>query len=251
MFLKLWKYEIKCSYRSYVLMYAVLLLASLFINTNSSFINSILTLIYTLMIVITVIMTMVLVIRNYNQSMFQRPGYLTMTLPVSTQKIVLVKILNATLTLLVSYFVIALSVLILICRIGAIDLGAIGHFFGTMLHEIPLEGWLVFVNLTLSLLQFICITYFIITFTHSCYVRKHRGVIAFVIFVVFNILLSFINDTLLGGTISGSMFFQVTETTYRVSNMQSLIFSLVENLILIVGAYFATSYFLDHKLEME
>lgn len=51
MFWKLWKYELKCSYRSYLFTYAILLLSALFFSTRSSdIIMMIVSLLFTIML---------------------------------------------------------------------------------------------------------------------------------------------------------------------------------------------------------
>ena len=66
MFWKLWKYELKCSYRSYLFTYAILLLSALFFSTRSSdIIMMIVSLLFTIMLFVVFILTFVMIIRTY------------------------------------------------------------------------------------------------------------------------------------------------------------------------------------------
>ena len=92
MFWKLCKHELKCSYRGFLILYAITLLLAVMINPSidSMFVVT-LTLIYGLLLCVILIMSMYVIIKNYHTSMFAKPAYLTHTLPVSTTKLLIVR----------------------------------------------------------------------------------------------------------------------------------------------------------------
>lgn len=254
MFWNLWKYELKCSYRSYALMYGILLLSSFFLNTNSNFVSGIMMLIYGVTIVVTLIMTIVLTIRNYSQSMFSRCGYLTMTLPVSSKKLMLVKIINAFLWCVLSYLVVCISIFIIAIRVSnVLSMELIFEGFGELSKIIDFDFILFLANTTLSLVSLIVSIYAILNFTHSGYVKRHRGVIAIAIFVVFQIILSFIEEVIFGGTgsVGGVTSIFVSNGSLTLDFSSQMIFSIIQDSIIIVVCYFGACYLLDHKLEIE
>lgn len=252
MFLKLWKYEIKCSYRTYLLLYAILLLLPFFMNVNMQILSTLSVILYSVMIIITLVMTFVLIIRNYNQSMFSRAGYLTMTLPVSSNKILLVKILNATLWFILSYIVIALSVILITTRIGEISFGDLFEIFGQVFRNVTFETWVYLLEFTVGMLQMVTMIYMILNITHTNYIRKHRGIIGIAIFIVLEIILSYVNGLLYtnGGASIFTFLFSANTATLNYSS-NTLYITLLEDLVLLVLFYFGASYLLDHKLELE
>ena len=50
---------------------------------------------------------------NYDRSMFKRPGYLTLTLPVSTTELILSKVLTTMIWLIIAMFVMVVGILYL------------------------------------------------------------------------------------------------------------------------------------------
>lgn len=253
MFLKLWKYEIKCSYRAYLLMYAILLLSTLFVNASIPMLSVISMVIYGCMIVVILVMTFVMIIRTYQQSMFSKNGYLTLTLPVSGKMLMTVKIMNATMWFLLSYVIIFLSVMVLSMRMGEISITELMDAFGYVFQRADLESWMMLINLTVSMLQTVTMMYMIMNFTHTNYIRKHRGLIAVVIFVVLNLLLSTVNGFLFtdGASLSMMDLFIGSTSTGGGFIENSVYVSTIESMVLLILCFFGASYILDHKLEIE
>ena len=91
--LKLLKYEIVQSYRQYFLTFAIFLILCIMTPWVPDFINGILASLLVFAFIGISIAINVNVILNFNRSMYKRPGYLTLTLPVSTNKLLAVKYL--------------------------------------------------------------------------------------------------------------------------------------------------------------
>ena len=114
MFWKLCKHELKCSYRSFLVLYAIVMVAALLMNPrNEGMITNIAAIVYIIMSVVMFIMCVVVIIKNYSNSMFSRNSYLTHTLPVTSTQLLLTKILSAVFWIIVSVFVLFLSMLII------------------------------------------------------------------------------------------------------------------------------------------
>ena len=92
--LKLLKYEIIQSYRQYLLTFAIFLIMCTLTPWMPDFISGILLTLLIIAFMGISIAINVNVILNFNRSMYKRPGYLTLTLPVSTNKLVAAKYLG-------------------------------------------------------------------------------------------------------------------------------------------------------------
>lgn len=257
MFWKLWKYEIKCSYRSYLFAYVVMLLAALLFTESNDVMMTLSSVLFTIMIFVTVIMTFVMVIRTFQTSMFQRTGYLTLTLPVSSKKLLLVKILNSSLWFMLSYVVIFLAAMTLAWRTGEVDVALFFEALGRAIGEMPLEGWMTLLSMLIGVIQTVTLIYLVMSLTHTNYIRHHRGLIAVILFFAISILISYINGLIFPDS-ALDMGFAFTIGTQSSSAMTSPIstgtafdISMIEDAVLTVLYFFATSYILDHKLEIE
>ena len=127
MFWKLCKHELKCSYRSFLVLYAIVVAAALVMNPNNDgMLTNLAAFVYVVMCTIMFIMCVVVVIKNYSNSMFSRNSYLTHTLPVTSTQLLLTKILSAVFWILVSLLVLFISMLIIGLRVTGFDFAMIG-----------------------------------------------------------------------------------------------------------------------------
>lgn len=253
MFLKLWKYEMKCSYRAFFLMYVILLLPTLLMNTSIGVISALSSILYACMIIVILVMTFVMIIRTYNKSMFSNEAYLTLTLPVSGKTLMAVKILNASLWFLLSYVMIFVSVLIIGFRFNGITLSDLSMLMSVISREMSFDALLTLFNLMVSMVQMVAMIYMIMNFTHTNWIRRHRGLIGVAIFVVLNIIISYISGLIfVDGSYNSMMnlFISTNETSVGLIE-NSLVFSTIESVVLLIVCFFGASYILDHKLEIE
>lgn len=250
MFWKLWKYELKCSYRSYLFTYAILLLSALFFSTRSNeTLMVIVSILFTVMTLVVFILTLVMIIRTYQQSMFTKAGYLTMTLPASSKMILLVKILNSALWFILSIFVIVFASFILAWKAGNFNISEIFEGFGRILQQFNLEILFQFVAVLIGTIESIAMVYFVMNVTHTNYIRRHRGIIAVLLFFGITIIISLFNNYVLG---AGSVGVVMNEGVVSVGgNDVTQYISVAEDAILMIAFYFGSVYILDHKLELE
>lgn len=250
MFWKLWKYELKCSYRSYLFTYAILLLSALFFSTRSNeTLMIIVSVLFTIMIFVVFILTFVMIIRTYQQSMFTKAGYLTMTLPASSKMILLVKILNSTLWFILSMIVIVFSSFLLAWKAGGFDISDLMEGFGRIFQQIDLETVIEILAMFIGTIESVAMVYFVMNITHTNYIRRHRGIIAVLLFFGITILISIFNSFVLG---TGSVGIIMNEGVINIGgNNTAQYISLAEDTILMIAFYFGSVYILDHKLELE
>lgn len=250
MFWKLWKYELKCSYRSYLFTYAILLLSALFFSTRSSdIIMMIVSLLFTIMLFVVFILTFVMIIRTYQQSMFTKAGYLTMTLPASSKMILLVKILNSALWFILSMIVIVLAGVLLAYKAGGFTLSELFDAFGEVFQQMDFNFLMNIIMVLIGTIESVAMVYFVMNVTHTNYIRRHRGIIAVLLFFAITIVISLFNNYVIGID-SVSVLFGGGEMNIVSSNASQYI-SMVEDAILMVAFYFGSVYILDHKLELE
>ncbi|MBS6374955.1 MAG: hypothetical protein KH431_10155 [Erysipelotrichaceae bacterium] len=253
--LKLMKYELKCTYRSFGLVYVVILAASFFLTPNSdgSQVAMILAMIYGIAIGTLVVMIFVTVIRNYYTSMFQKQGYLTQTLPVKSYELISSK-------LLIAYFWIVVSVLIIIISTFIIAFKANNASFNDILEVIrqllqatmDRDFWLILGYFIITPLEAILLFYLTMTAVHTKYVRKHRVLIGIALYFVISYAVSYVTDVILSlssGAFDTAFYQSVSVVQFRseAQTWMMLGFSAVLAVVYFIG----TCYILDHKLEIE
>lgn len=256
MFWKLCKFEWKCSYRSYIFLYALLLVSSIFLNvgkvldsanTAINITTSLVMVVYVVCLTTLFIMAFVNVIRNYYQSMFKKNSYLTHTLPVPSWMLVLSKLLAGMFWIILSFFVCFLSVILIALNISNINLFDVFDAIGRTLSNFPIADVLQLLLQTLiSFGELVALLYFVMTAANTKYIQRHRAGAAVLIFFV----ISFV-EGLFGG------FFMEHITTFPLhmnlirSYGSNIWLSMASSLILICVWFFGNVYLLDHKMEIE
>lgn len=262
MFFKLCKHELKCSYRSFLFLYAVLLLVALFLNPNGqSMFNNIAIFIYTIVLVVLFVMCIIVIIKNYNTSMFSRSAYLTHTLPVSTTALLLTKILSAIFWSIISILVVFLSVILIIFRMNGFDITFVFDTIHNFIQSPYVCNTIMLILVVLfSLVETITLIYMVINITHTTYIQRFRPAIAFLLYVVISWLVGMINLMINKITFFGnfSLFVTISPNINTADmNINSIEFTkiiLIQLCISIVWTaiyFFVSKYILNHKLEIE
>lgn len=253
--LKLMKYELKCTYRSFGLVYVVILAASFFLtpDSNGSKAAVILAMIYGIAIGTLVVMIFVTVIRNYYTSMFQKQGYLTQTLPVKSYELITSKLLIAYFWIVVSILVIIISTFIIAFKANNANFNDILEILRMLLKStMDRDFWLVIGYCIVTPLESILLFYLTMTAVHTKFVRKHRVLLGIALYFVISYAVSFITNTVLSltnGTFD-TVYFQSTSVLQFQTEMQTWMM-LGISAILAVVYFIGTCYILDHKLEIE
>lgn len=181
MLLKLFKHEFKVNRTTFAILYSSLLVVSLFLRISMSidaqsdlanlFVGLLMT-VYIFGIIGSYIYMIVAIVRSFGKSMFKKPGYLTLTLPVSTSKILISKLLMAVLWFFISTLVIIASAAIAFSGFIS-DMGELFSALGTL--GLSQTFWLLIIMMIASIFQTILILFFCVTFVNTKYISKHRS----------------------------------------------------------------------------
>lgn len=249
MFWKLCKFELKCSYRSYLFMYAVILLAALFLSPNGNgMATGLLVFIYGIAIFTLFIVAIVNIIKNYQQSMFTRSAYLTHTLPVPAWMTLLTKTLGGAFWFLLSIFVIIISIFLIALKAVDIDFGIFMEGVREIFDIDMIETLTTFAIMSIvSMLQFVSLIFFVISAVNTKYIRRYRTGATIVLYFVITYVQSMIS-----GAFNQAVFSPLTYVT--ISNtiaMSSIYPSIAISLVYACLWYFLNVYILDNQMEIE
>lgn len=241
--LKLLKYELIGSYRQYLLTFLIFLMGCIVLPFLSSGLGQMLSAFFMIAIFGIAISILVNIVLAYNHSMFKRPGYLTLTLPVTSSQLLLSKVIGALIWSTVASITlfIGMGILMFIMMEANISdfLAGIGPFFNQLL---PYLGsvlgqiGIMIVELIAMILSF----YFTITFIHTRFVPKHKTLVGIAGYFIISIL---------GGYLLSLDI--VLDFLISLSDTGASMAILLANLLLIVGFFLGTKYLLDTQIEVE
>lgn len=256
MFWKLCKFEWKCSYRSFIFLYAVVLISSLFMNfgnridlSNSAmnFTAGLVTMIYGISLSTLCIMAFVNVIRTYYQSMFKRTSYLTHTLPVPSWMLVLSKILAGMFWIILSFFVCMISMILIALNFSDVNLSDIIGASGRILSYFSIFDCIRFIFMVLiSVGETVALFYFVMTAANTKYIQRYRSVAAVLIFFAILIV-----EGIIGNSFTHQILFSSLQINMMLSINTSSIFSMLMSLFMTGVWFFGNVYLLEHKMEIE
>lgn len=268
---KLLKFDLKSTYRSFLFIYLVLIVASLFMSLGGqSFMGNIIsgnspstiflliTAVYSLSIFGLLIMMFVNVVRSYYLTMFKKTAYLTHTLPVTTTQLLLSKVIMGFIWIVLSVLVIFLSVFIISMRAIDIDFAMLFKVLGNIdWFNLELIAGLLF--LSASAIETILLFYFILSAVHTRFVPRYRAVVAIVLYFAIDYVRNFLLGLFFPALSYSNMFsFTLGSGIYgssssldSLSSLQSSWLMLGISSAFVVLYFFATKFILDKKLEIE
>lgn len=252
--LKLMKYEFIHSMRTFVLSFTVFLafcfIAPFAMNLK---ILSYVPMLFaffaagiTFLFIGIIIALFVSIFINYYRSMFKKPGYLTMTLPVPTGELIISKIIMSMIWLVIGVIVLIIG----ICMFAFISeimndamtvsdvMKIIMEIIKDLFDSLYKHPFLIFSDLLYGLaclLLNIAIIYFSLTVTHTKWVRKHRLLFSILLFFGLLFVIAYLLGVLFG-------------EVYAISLLNLKSFSM---LVMSAGLIFGTIYTLDHFIEIE
>ena len=243
MFWNLVRYEFKNVNKWYLALYGAVLALSVIIGLQASAIKilpsqdqeSIMLVfqafIFGGLIITMSISTLILIIRRFKGSVYERQGYLTLTLPVSEHQIILAKLLGAFLWSLLSAVVFILSIYIFLVTVDPqiIDAYMIRYFFGHYLDSIGLS----LISYIFSTVAGILCIYLSISIGQLF--NEYRTALAVVAYIVIQTILGFI-------TLNLRIDFDYNWT---------ISFEILKDLILSVVFYLGTYYILKNKVNLQ
>lgn len=258
MFFKLCKNELKSSYRSFLVLYAILLISALLFDGNSDGMFSIIMILtYSVVFLVLCIMYMVTLIRNYHISMFSRNAYLTHTLPVSSTQLLLSKTVCAAFWYVISSIAFIISIIIVTMRMLNFDWSALIDAFSLMTDNgAVVNALLSLMEMIFSAIEFVLLIFLVMNAVHTKYVRKFRFVVAIILYIIIYLIVDFVFNNLLTSLFdipSLESFFVSLTLHVNASSMglQVLLYSIVKSIILSILYFLGSRYILDYKMEIE
>ena len=242
MFWNLVRYEFKNVNKWYLALYGAVLALSALIGVQASSLKSIdtpdqqmimlvfLALVFGGLIITLSISTLILIIRRFKGSVYDRQGYLTLTLPVSEHQIILSKLLGAFIWSLISSAVFFLSIYIIF---ATIDPNMVDSYFFDYLFVHYIENfWLTLISFFISTVAGILCIYLSISIGQLF--NEYRTALAVLAYIIIHIVLGFVD-----------MF----SPSLNYSMMMSA--EIVKDLILSAAFYLGTYYILKNKVNLQ
>ena len=243
MFWNLVRYEFKNVNKWYLALYGAVLVLSALIGIQARTYNDIpikesqpillifLALVFGGLMITLGISTLILIIRRFKGSVYDRQGYLTLTLPVSEHQIILAKLLGAFIWSLISSAVLVLSIYIILVIIepNSVNFLAFKDLFQQYLDSIGLY----LISFILSTISGILCIYLAISIGQLF--NEYRTALAVLAYIVIQIVLGFVGLNLR------------IDTNFNMM----LTFEIFTDLILIAGFYLGTYYILKNKVNLQ
>mgnify|MGYP000967967523 FL=1 len=243
MFWNLVRYEFKNVNKWYLALYGAVLALSVIIGLQASAIKilpsqdqeSIMLVfqafIFGGLIITMSISTLILIIRRFKGSVYDRQGYLTLTLPVSEHQIILSKLLGAFIWSLASSLVFILSIYIILVLTGAnfLDIFSLEYLFKFYMDSF----WLSVISYILSTISGILCIYLAISIGQLF--NEYRTALAVLAYIVIQIVLGFVGLNL----------------RIDIDYNWMISFEIVKDLILSAAFYLGTYYILKNKVNLQ
>ena len=243
MFWNLVRYEFKNVNKWYLALYGAVLALSALIGVQASSLKSIdtpdqqmimlvfLALVFGGLIITLSISTLILIIRRFKGSVYDRQGYLTLTLPVSEHQIILSKLLGAFIWSLASSLVFILSIYIILVLTGAnfLDIFSLEYLFKFYMDSF----WLSIISFILSTVASILCIYLAISIGQLF--NEYRTALAVLAYIVIQTILGFVGLNL----------------RIDIDYNWMISFEIVKDLILSVAFYLGTYYILKNKVNLQ
>ena len=243
MFWNLVRYEFKNVNKWFLALYAAVLSLSVIIGIQGSSLSStyyqdkgvvmlvFLSLVFGGLVITLSISTLILIIQRFKGSVYDRRGYLTLTLPVSEHQILSAKLLGAFVWSLTSTLVFLFSLYIIIVMV---DPGAyLSTFAEYMLKNYQDNFWLALISYIFNTLAGILCIYLSISIGQLF--NEYRTALAVVAYIAIQVVLGFV-------TLNLRIDFDYNWV---------LSFEIFKDLILSVGFYLGTYYILKNKVNLQ
>jgi hypothetical protein len=252
---KLLKYEFKSTARKFLPLYGAIVAVSIVLNLGVRFphlmpMNMLGGFILFGLFVALAILTLSTVVKRFKDNLLSDEGYLMFTLPVSSEKLILSKLLTAIVWIISSGFFAFISALLIMANKEFIN--AMSEF-SIHLHELMayltvdyvVIAILFLITVLFQTVYFVLLIYTSLSVSQIAVFNKHRTAVSIITFIV---LLSVVN-TILGNGFSD--IFRSTDfaDTKNITNL--LIVCIVTNLTLCGIMFAGTNYLLKNHLNIE
>ena len=265
---KLLKYELKATSRVFIPLYIAILIVSivngLSLNLEILNIQGLATIVLMCLFISLFVITIVVTIQRFNKNLLKDEGYLMFTLPVSSKYLVLSKYLTSLIWTFLSFVVAFLSftIIFMIPTYKYFDfsyfINEFNLLFSDMLNLNIIGQFIkVILLMIISYTIFIFNVYLALSVGQLPIFNRFRNVSSFIGFLVINLLISyaqnivslFVNDASVNIEAIDNINYAISSVTSIVS--KGLNIAIVINIIIILVLFFATTYILDKKLNLE
>lgn len=242
MFWNLVRYEFKNVNKWYLALYGAVLAISVFLGAfisslsqsynpnNSAYFIFFLVLVFGGLSVTLLIATIFLIIRRFKGSVYDRQGYLTLTLPVSEHQIITAKLLGGLVWSILSYIVFILSILIIIFLTPIEkDFTALYNFISPYLSY----GWLYALSLFVGSITWILSIYLSISIGQLF--NEYRTAMGILAYIVIAIVIGYI-----------TFFLRIENDFHTMIGVEIL-----RDLVLATIYYLGTYYILKNKVNLQ
>lgn len=248
---KLLKYEFKATSRIFLPIYAAILLVAL-VNrlvrlTSSELAFNLTTIVLVGLFAALGVLTIIGVVQRFKKNLLSDEGYLMFTLPVSSKKLIMSKLITTTIWTAISGVVAIVATLILAAdqnffnNLQQVLIEIIDYL--THRFKVTKELWMILEApfiLLFSYTSFILTIYISLSTAQLPRFNKHRGIMSFVAFFVITTLIQWI------GVICSQIFIPVADNELFIMTIV-LIASIGLNVIL----FFGTDFILRKHLNLE
>lgn len=265
---KLLKYELKATSRVFIPLYIAILVVSivngLSLNLEILNIQGLATIVLMCLFISLFVITIVVTIQRFNKNLLKDEGYLMFTLPVSSKHLILSKYLTSLIWTFLSFIVAFLSftIIFMIPTYKYFDfsyfINEFNLLFSNMLNLNILGQFLkIILLMIISYTIFIFNVYLALSVGQLPIFNRFRNVSSFIGFLVINLLISyaqnivslFVNDASVNIEAIDNINYAISSVTSIVS--KGLNIAIVINIMIILVLFFATTYILDKKLNLE
>ena len=263
---KLLKYELKATSRVFIPLYIAILVVSivngLSLNLEILNIQGLATIVLMCLFISLFVITIVVTIQRFNKNLLKDEGYLMFTLPVSSKHLILSKYLTSLIWTFLSFVVAFLSftIIFMIPTYKYFDfsyfINEFNLLFSNMLNLNILGQFLkIILLMIISYTIFIFNVYLALSVGQLPIFNRFRNVSSFIGFLVINLLISYaqnivsLNDASVNIEAIDNINYAINSVTSIVS--KGLNIAIVINIIIILVLFFATTYILDKKLNLE
>ena len=265
---KLLKYELKATSRVFIPLYIAILVVSivngLSLNLEILNIQGLATIVLMCLFISLFVITIVVTIQRFNKNLLKDEGYLMFTLPVSSKHLILSKYLTSLIWTFLSFVVAFLSftIIFMIPTYKYFDfsyfINEFNLLFSNMLNLNILGQFLkIILLMIISYTIFIFNVYLALSVGQLPIFNRFRNVSSFIGFLVINLLISyaqnivslFVNDASVNIEAIDNINYAISSVTSIVS--KGLNVAIIINIIIILVLFFATSYILNKKLNLE
>lgn len=155
---KLIKYDIRSTWRDFAGVYmsillGVIIVPLLFNNIDNPIVTATARFIVTAIVIATIVIMIINLFRIFNTNVFSKEGYLTMTLPVTPQQVVISKLLVSTMWIILTGIVSIIGLTIFLSILNPLPYASLSLFFQKITSVIDAQGYLAiaFIILTMVL----------------------------------------------------------------------------------------------------